>query len=703
MQTDQPHPLNKWQSDIDLLNQDELLRPFEPKIRERINTYNYYLNKITNLEHSLINFSHSYNTLGIHLTKTNDIIYKEYAPSAKGISLSGEFNSWNRDEYKGTKDEYGFWTITIPNNHGSCPIPHNTKLKATVNLADGYSRVDRNPIWSRYLLQNKDTYIYDTVFWNPPVKYEWKSPQFMERKKTLRIYEAHVGMSSIEGRVATYREFADNVIPRIKLTGYNAIQFMAIMEHVDYASFGYHVSNFFAIASRSGTPDDLKYMIDIAHQHGLTVLIDIVHSHASCNQNDGISYWDGTDYLYFHSGERGKHALWDSRLFDYSNYETMRLLLSNCAFFQEEYHFDGFRFDGVTSILYKHHGIGVGFSGNYHEYFNDSFDVDGGAYIMLANYLIHKINPNAITIAEEVSGMPGLCRPIDEGGFGFDYRLNMSIADKWIQILKEQRDEDWNMGNICYTLINRRDNEKHVGYCESHDQSIVGDKTISMWLFDKELYWNMSVWSEETVTIHRGMCLHKMIRLISFSLGGEAYLNFMGNEFGHPEWVDFPRPGNNFSYHYCRRRWDLCDDKSLRYRFLYNWDCAMNSLDNVFEYLSSDHQHITCIHEDDKLIIFEKGDLLFIFNFHAHKHYEHYRIGTSWSTNHRIVIDSDESRFMGWNRLEWGHTNVYPCIHEPWMNRPNYIKIYIPNRTCMVMVAEENMLKYDLTKLFKVE
>ena len=689
------------QSDIAIINQDEYLRPFEHKIRERINTYNHFLNKINYLEKSIIDFAHSYERLGVHVTENNDIIYKEYAPGAKSVSLCGDFNSWNRDQYQGQIDEYGFWTVKIPNNYGQCPIPHGSKIKASVKLADGYSRVDRNPVWSRYLLQNKESYIYDAVFWNPPEKYKWNSPQFMEKKKSLRIYEAHVGMSSIEGKVASYREFADNVIPRIKHTGYNAIQLMAVMEHVDYASFGYHVTNFFAVASRSGTPDDLKYLIDVAHQNELTVLIDIVHSHASCNQSDGLSFWDGTDYLYFHSGSRGKHDLWDSRLFDYSNYETLRLLLSNCAFYQEEFHFDGFRFDGVTSILYKHHGIGVGFSGNYHEYFNDLFDVDGGSYTMLANHLIHKINPNAITIAEEVSGMPGLCRPIEEGGYGFDYRLNMSVADKWIQILKEQRDEDWNMGNICYTLVNRRYNEKHVGYCESHDQSIVGDKTISMWLFDKELYWNMSVWAEETITIHRGMSLHKMIRLISFALGGEAYLNFMGNEFGHPEWVDFPRPGNGFSYHYCRRRWDLCDDKNLRYRFLHNWDCAMNHLDKVFGFLSNEHQYVTCKHEADKLIVFEKGDLLFIFNFHPFKHFEHYRIGTLWSSNHRIVIDSDEWHFMGKNRLEWGHNNAYPCIHEPWMDRPNYIQIYIPNRTCMVLVAEENMGKYEMDKLFK--
>jgi 1,4-alpha-glucan branching enzyme len=417
------------------------------------------------------------------------------------------------------------------------------------------------------VIQNKSNYLYDSVFWNPEEQYKWKFPQ-VKQPKNLRIYEAHVGMSSKEPKVSTYIEFADEVLPRIKTLGYTAIQLMAIMEHAYYGSYGYHVTNFFAISSRSGTPDDLKYLIDKAHSLELFVLIDVIHSHASANSMDGINLFDGTEYIYFHSGERGFHKLWESRLFNYNDWETLRFLLSNCAWYMDEYKFDGFRFDGVTSILYLNHGINYSFTGSYNEYFGENFDIDGGVYLMLANELIHMKNPEAITISEDVSGMPTLCRPISEGGFGFDYRLNMSVPDKWIQVLKEQKDEQWNMGNFCFTLTNRRHNEKHVTYCESHDQSIVGDKTIAMWLFDKEIYENMSISKTPTIVIDRGMALHKMIRLLTFSLGGEAYLNFIGNEFGHPEWVDFPRQGNNFSYHYCRRRWDLCDDVTLRYRFL---------------------------------------------------------------------------------------------------------------------------------------
>ena len=636
--------------------------------------------------------------MGLHVLPNGDIKYREYAPGARGIALFGEFNNWNRDQYWAKRDQYGFWELIIPNEDGKPRIKHQSKVKCNVVLSNG-QWADRNPIWIEYLYQNTQSLIFDGVFWNPEVKYEWKYPKkHLPKPKSLRIYEAHVGMSSFYPKVTTYKDFTENILPRIKRLGYTAVQLMAIMHHANYASFGYHVNNFFAISSRFGTPEDLMELIDKAHEMGLFMIMDIVHSHASSNVDDGFNNWDGTDYLYFHGGKMGYHSLWDSRLFNYSSYETLRFLLSNCAYYSEKFRFDGFRFDGVTSILYRNHGIKYSFSGDYNEYFSNNFDEDGGVYLMLANKLLHQINPEVITIAEDVSGMPGLCLTVEQGGFGFDYRLNMSVSDKWIQLLKEYKDENWNMGNLIFTLTNRRYNEKHVGYCESHDQSIVGDKTIAMWLFDKEMYWNMSCNSPETIIISRGMSLHKLIRMITFALGGEGYLCFMGNEFGHPEWVDFPRPGNGWSYSHCRRRWDLCDNKNLRYKYLYNWDVAMNKLDDVFNFISSPFQYVSLKHEDDKIVVFEKGDLLFVFNFHPYKSYENYKIGTKWGTKHKIVLDSDEFRFFGKGRLEYGHGNFFPIINQGWNNRPNQFNLYIPSRTCMVLIAEENIKKYDLDK-----
>ncbi len=579
----------------------------------------------------------------------------------------------------------------IPNkNTGESLIPHNSKIKVNIHLSNG-NKEDRNPIWSRYLRQNPDSFLYDSVFWNPE-PFIWETDKFLPKPSNLRIYEAHVGMSSSSPKVNSYREFADEVVPRIKASGYTAVQLMAIMEHAYYASFGYHVTSFFGVASRCGSPEDLKYLINKCKSLGLYVIMDIIHSHASTNVLDGLNLFDGTDYLYFHGGSRGHHKLWDSRVFNYANWETLRLLLSNLSFYMDEYHFDGFRFDGVTSMLYINHGICYSFSGGLNEYFNENIDMDAAVYLMLANHLIKLKNNNSIVISEDVSGMPTLCRPIEEGGFGFDYRLNMSVPDKWIELLKEHKDEDWNMGNICYTLTNRRFNEKHITYSESHDQSIVGDKTISMWLFGPEIYTNMSIHKPSTIVIDRGIALHKIIRLITFALGGEAYMNFIGNEFGHPEWVDFPRAGNNYSYQYCRRQWNLCDDPNLRYRFLYEFDKAMMFLDDRYSILNARSQYISLMHEKDKIIIFEKGDLLFVFNFHPSKSFEHYRIGTKWSSEHSIVLDTDEERYGGKSRVK--HNIYIKSSPEKWMGRPFYIQLYVPSRSGIVLIAKENESKY---------
>jgi len=279
------------------------------------------------------------------------------------------------------------------------------KYKLHLTLANG-KKEDRNSVWSTYLLQNKDNRLFDSVFWNPDKsqKYNYINPNPIV-PNSLKIYEAHVGMSSIEPKVSTYREFADSVLPRIKNGGYSAVQLMAIQEHAYYGSFGYHVTNLFAISSRSGTPEDLKYLIDKAHGFGLLVFIDLIHSHASSNVYDGFNYFDGTDFLYFHSGQKGHHSLWDSRLYNYSNWETLRLLLSNLQWFLSEYKFDGFRFDGISSMLYKNHGINYSFSGSYNEYFGKNLDLDSCVYLMLANKLVRELKPDCITIAEDVSGM----------------------------------------------------------------------------------------------------------------------------------------------------------------------------------------------------------------------------------------------------------------------------------------------------------
>jgi len=478
-------------------------------------------------------------------------------------------------------------------------------------------------------------------------------------------------------------------LPRIKGLGYNTIQLMAIMEHAYYASFGYQINSFFAASSRYGLPDDLKELVDTAHGMGITVLLDVVHSHASKNVLDGLNMFDNSDHLYFHGGAKGRHELWDSRLFNYGNHEVLRFLLSNLRFWMEEYQFDGFRFDGVTSMLYLHHGIGTGFSGGYHEYFGPGVDEEGVVYLMLANEMLHDLYPNAITIAEDVSGMPALCIKLSLGGIGFDYRLAMAVPDLYIKWLKEKQDIDWDMGKLCFTLTNRRHGEKTIAYAESHDQALVGDKTLLFWLCDAQMYTNMSVLSEFTPVIERGMALHKMIRLITHGLGGEGYLNFEGNEFGHPEWLDFPRAGNNNSFHYARRQFNLVDDPLLRYRFLNHFDSCMQHSEEKYGWLHSAQAYVSLKHEGDKVIVFERAGLLWIFNFHPSSSFTDYRVGVDHAGTYRIVINTDDSAFGGLGRVK--KDQRFFTTDFAWNGRKNFVQVYIPTRTAMVLALEETL------------
>uniref|UniRef100_A0A8C1SC77 1,4-alpha-glucan branching enzyme n=1 Tax=Cyprinus carpio TaxID=7962 RepID=A0A8C1SC77_CYPCA len=571
-------------------------------------------------------FTLSYRSFGIQRRSDNGLVLREWAPGAEAVFLTGDFNSWEKQSHPFTQKEYGKWELYLsPKVDKSPAIKHLTKLKV-LNT-------------SRHLME---ILLFAFLEWHP-----FQPP----RPSSLRIYEAHVGISSPEEKIASYRNFTRDVLPRIKDLGYNCVQLMAIMEHAYYASFGYQVTNFFAASSRFGTPDDLKHLVDTAHSMGITVLLDMVHSHASSNTEDGLNYFDGTDSCFFHGGSRGNHSLWGSRLFNYSSWEVVRFLLSNLRWWMEEYHFDGFRFDAVTSMLYHHHGIGTSFSGNYSEYFGIHVDEDALVYLMLANHILHKLYPQCITVAEDVSGMPGLCRSIEEGGLGFDYRLTMAVPDKWIQVLKEVRDEDWDLKNIVQTLTNRRRGEASITYAESHDQALVGDKSLAFWLMDKEMYTNMSALTAMTPVIDRGIQLHKLIRLLTHSLGGEGYLNFMGNEFGHPEWLDFPRKGNNESYHYARRQFNLVDIEHLRYRQLYAFDRDMNLTEDKYGWLAAGQAAVTTLNQADKVIVFERSNLLFIFNFHPCNSYIDYRVAVEHAGKYKIKLNSDELQYGGHGRL----------------------------------------------------
>jgi len=648
-------------------------------------------------EGGLEKFSRGYELYGF--TKSvSGITYREWAPGAQQAALVGDFNGWNETSHMMNKNDFGTFEICLPNNEdGTAAIEHGSRVKIRMQ-GQGGDWFYRIPAWIKFSVQPVDQILYDGIYYDPPVEEQYVFKHARPSKpKAFRIYECHVGMSSPEPKINTYLEFARDVLPRVKDMGYNAIQIMAIQEHAFYASFGYHVNQFFASSSRCGTPDELKYMIDEAHRLGLTVLMDVVHSHASNNVEDGLNMFDGSDTHYFHAGERGYHWMWDSRLFNYGQWETIRFLLSNLRWWVEEYKFDGFRFDGVTSMMYTHHGLQMAFTGDYGEYFGMATDVDCMSYLMLANDMLHTLYPNVTTIAEDVSGMPTLCLPVQDGGVGFDYRLQMAIADKMIEVVSEWgNDETWDLGNIIFTMENRRWNEPCIGYCESHDQALVGDKTLAFWMIDADMYDHMSTVWETTERVNRGIALHKMFRLLTLTLGGNGYLTFMGNEFGHPEWIDFPRgdrtdsrngkfiPGNGNSYDHARRRFDLADMDHLRYRHMNQFEKAMNWMEEKYQSVANPHQYVSKKTPvgGDNIIVYEKGDLVFVFNFHPTNSYTDYRVGCLNKCKYKIVLNSDREIFGGWENVN--EEAEFFADDFGVDGRPHSFMVYAPSRTVVV-------------------
>lgn len=590
-----------------ILEVDPYLEPYLADIQLRNKKYQETKQRLVKKGDTLSDFANGHLYYGFHRT-ADGWVYREWAPNAQRIALIGDFNDWNRKSHQLKPIENGVWEIHLTEKDH---LEHGSFVR--IEITTEREIFERIPTYCRRVVQKEGSIDFNGVVWAPEESFQWQDQDFKQKDEPLLIYESHVGMAGVKEGISSFTDYIEIVLPRVQKLGYNTIQLMAIAEHPYYGSFGYQVSNFFAVSSKFGTPEELKRLIDTAHQMGISVLLDIVHSHAATNVVEGIAAFDGTEYQYFHSGEKGIHPEWGSKLFDYGKTEVIHFLLSNVKYWLEEYHFDGFRFDAVTSMLYHHHGLGISFD-NYDKYFSMDTDTDAVTYLQLAADLAKEVNPNSILIAEDMSGMPGMCLPIEIGGIGFDYRLGMGVPDFWIKTLKSNTDYDWSLGTIWHELTQRRPQEKVVGYCESHDQALVGDKTIMFRLADQDMYWNMDVFSESD-NIDRAIALHKMIRLITCSCAGEGYLNFMGNEFGHPEWIDFPSLDNNWSYSHARRRWDLADDTNLRYRFLQNCDEAMVHLVKENDLLSQPSELIYH-HEDNKLLAYKKGNFVFVYNFH---------------------------------------------------------------------------------------
>ena len=654
---------------------DPYLKPFENAIRGRAANAYRRAGELT-LGKSLADWAQAHRYFGLHRSR-GGWVFREQAPNATAMWLVGDFSKWKKrprfrlHRLAGTDNWEGEFPADAVNDGD------NFRLEVEWNGGHG----ERIPAFARYVVQDPDTKLFCARVWEPKRRYHWKNPVPAKEDGFVPfIYEAHVGMGGEEERLHSYAEFRDNILPRIKKAGYNTVQLMAVMEHPYYGSFGYHVSSFFAASSRFGTPDELKSLVDTAHGMGLRVIMDLVHSHAVKNERDGLSNFDGTDYQYFHHGDKGWHRAWDSRCFDYGKTNVLHFLLSNCRFWLEEYRFDGYRFDGVTSMLFWDHGLGDAFT-NYSMYFNGSVDDDAWVYLQLANRVIHEVNPAAITIAEDVSGMPGCAAPVTDCGIGFDYRMAMGEPDFWFRLAEKVSDDDWPMGGIYYELTNKRSEEKVVSYVESHDQALVGGKTFFFQLADAAIYWGMGK-NQHGLEVDRAIALHKMARLATCSLNGGAYLNFMGNEFGHPEWIDFPRAENGWSYHHARRQWSLRDDPNLRFKGLADFDEVM--LAAVKDATANPPMRLVA-NEPDKVLAYMRGNLLFVFNFNPTKSFTDYGILVPPATTWRHLFDTDEERFGGQGLIEKGRA-YDPVTVDDGKELVQQLKLYLPARTAIVLI-----------------
>ena len=668
---------------IGIVASDPYLEPYEAAIRGRHEHALWKIGQLTrNGRQTLSDFANGYKYFGLHKVPRGGWVFREWAPTATDIYLVGDFNNWTEDEkYRCKRIEgTGNWELKLP----AKAMKHGQLYKMHVKWDGGEG--ERIPAWCQRVVQDEVTKIFSAQVWAPKTPYQWKKKNFKANTNPLLIYECHVGMGQDAEKVGTYTEFKDNVLPRVAKDGYNCIQVMAIQEHPYYGSFGYHVSSFFAPSSRFGTPEELKALIDAAHQMGISVVMDIVHSHAVKNEVEGLGNLAGDPNQYFYPGDRHEHPAWDSLCFDYGKDDVIHFLLSNCKYWLEEFHFDGFRFDGVTSMLYYSHGLGEAFT-NYGDYFNGHEDDNAICYLTLANKLIHEVNPTAITIAEEVSGMPGLAAKFEDGGYGFNYRMAMNIPDYWIKTIKERRDEDWKPSSIFWEVKNRRADEQTISYCESHDQALVGDKTIIFRLIDADMYWHFKQ-GDENDMVHRGIALHKMIRLVTLGTINGGYLNFMGNEFGHPEWIDFPREGNGWSYKYARRQWNLVDNPELDYHFLGDFDRKMiEVVKGEKNFIKTPVQEIW--HNDgDQVLAFMRGDLVFVFNFSPTRSFTDYGFLVP-EGDYKVVLNSDAKEFGGNGFADdtmVHHTNfdpVYEKDHKGWL------KLYIPARSAVVLKKDK--------------
>jgi len=622
--------------------QDSELMDYAGFFSRRIELFSQEIQRLRNEWGSLAAYAGLHRELGMHKTERDGKRYwrfREWAPAANSLYLAMDrVNFARRYEYRFARtDDPMLWELFVPAEE----LPHGTYYELHVASSRTRGHVRRVPAFAVWVEQNRDNENqWCARVWDPPEAYAFRYPQ-PPRSLFPRIYEAHVGIAqSVLGKRAkqfgTYRHFAEKVLPRIQKGGYTAVQLMGIPEHPLYKSFGYQVSGYFAPSSRFGTPDDFKYLVDEAHRLGLAVILDITHSHACPNTEQGLARYDTSRYFF-----RELKTQWDTVSFDYSQERTRRFLLSNCRYWLEEFRIDGFRFDAVGNMIYLDHGLDDDFSHVGRCFFGkdgkNRLDENGVLYLSLANTLVHELAPHAVTIAEEFSGAPGMSCAPENAGLGFDYRFAMGLPDFWAKFIEEGR----TMGQMWHELNNRRHYDKTISYTECHDQCINGDDAFIWRMIKEDMYEHMSVFSDSW-KCSRGMALHKLTRFVTLATAGQGWLNFMGNEFGHPEWID--------SEDYDHRQWHLAETTHLKYSKLDAFDRNMLKLVREYPEQFKRGPRFRHIHEEDRLLAFERGTLLFVFNFHELLAQNHLALMVT-PGKYTEIFSSDELAYAGYGNL----------------------------------------------------